>query len=107
MTWTVCTVCGTPGPTNRCEQHRTPDTRNRGRRGRDSQWDRLSKRARQMQPFCLDCGTHQDLQADHTPEAWRRKEQGLAIRLQDIAVRCGPCNRKAGAARGPKITRTH
>lgn len=53
-----------------------------------------------MQPFCLDCGATDDLQADHTPEAWARKAAGKAIRLQDIAVVCGRCNRDRGQARG-------
>jgi hypothetical protein len=58
-----------------------------------------------MQPFCLDCGSTDDLQADHSPEAWKRKAAGKPIRVQDITVRCGPCNRTAGAARGPNTTR--
>lgn len=53
-----------------------------------------------MQQFCLDCGATEDLQADHSPEAWKRWEQGLSIRLKDIDVVCGPCNRKRGQARG-------
>jgi len=28
--------------------------------GYDAQWDRLSKRARRMQPFCIDCGSTED-----------------------------------------------
>lgn len=69
-------------------------------RGYDSAWRRLSERARRLQPFCTDCGTRQDLQADHSPEAWERKERGLPIRLEDVDVVCGACNRKRGAARG-------
>lgn len=77
-------------------------------RGYDNRWYRLSKQARRLQPFCSNCGATDDLQADHSPEAWDRWEQGLAIRLQDIDVLCGPCNRKAGAARGDsKRSNTH
>jgi len=68
--------------------------------GYDAQWDRLSKRARRMQPFCIDCGSTEDLQADHSPEAWARKAAGKAIRLVDIAVCCGACNRARRQARG-------
>lgn len=69
-------------------------------RGYDWAWTKLSVKARKLQPFCTDCGSLDDLQADHTPEAWRRKEKRLTIRLQDIDVVCGPCNRARGAARG-------
>ena len=69
-------------------------------RGYDQAWRNLSERARRLQPFCSDCGARDDLQADHSPEAWERKEKGLPIRLQDIDVVCGDCNRKRGAARG-------
>lgn len=74
-------------------------------RGYDSRWRRLSEVARRLQPFCEDCGSREDLQADHSPEAWRRKSKGLAVRLQDIAVVCGPCNIARGAARGPGARR--
>lgn len=53
-----------------------------------------------MQPWCLDCGATEDLQADHSPEAWSRWERGLPIRLKDIDVTCAECNRKRGQARG-------
>lgn len=68
-------------------------------RGYDWNWTKLSARARQLQPFCTHCGSTEDLQTDHTPEAWRRRAAGLVIRLADVQVLCGPCNRAAGAAR--------
>lgn len=77
------------------------------KRGYDYNWQKLSKRARLLQPWCSMCGTQNDLQADHTPEAWQRKAQGKPIRLQDIDVLCGDCNRKAGAARGEAVTRPY
>ena len=97
-----CLDCGTPSDANRCMAHRpTHPAKMLGRlRGYDTAWRRLSERARTLQPFCVDCGATYDLQADHTPEAWRRKAAGKPIRLQDIAVVCGPCNRRRGAARG-------
>lgn len=71
--------------------------------GYDSKWDRLSKKARELQPFCSDCGTLDDLTADHTQQAWERKEQGKTIRLKDIDVVCRSCNSARGAARGENI----
>lgn len=101
-----CIVCGEPSPSSRCDEHRLPVNHHRpnkpspAARGYDSAWAKLSKRARRLQPFCSDCGSTDDLQADHTPEAWARHEAGLSIRLEDVQVLCGPCNRAAGAARG-------
>lgn len=74
-------------------------------RGYDWRWDKLSRIARRMQPFCSDCGATSDLQCDHTPEAWQRKKQGKRIRIDDVDVVCGRCNRKRGAARGESVRR--
>lgn len=99
-----CLSCGTPTPGTYCDECRPPDTRpahaTRAESGYDSAWDRLSARARRLQPFCLDCGTTEDLTADHLPIAWERKAAGLAVRLADIEVVCRSCNTKRGAARG-------
>lgn len=108
---TPCIDCGAITDNTRCSscstKHET--ARQRGRvqvkkssteRGYGSTWRRLSERARQLQTFCSDCGATNDLQADHTPEAWKRYERGLPIRLSDIDVVCGACNRTRGAARG-------
>ena len=108
---TPCIDCGAIADNTRCSacstKHET--ARQRGRvqvkkssteRGYGSTWRRLSERARQLQTFCSDCGATNDLQADHTPEAWKRYEKGLPIRLSDIDIVCGPCNRTRGAARG-------
>jgi 5-methylcytosine-specific restriction enzyme A len=105
MTLRPCLDCGQPCTGPRCTQHTTEAKGTREARGYDAAWRRLSKRARRLQPFCIDCDTTEDLQADHTTEAWERYEAGRPIRLQDIAIRCGPCNRAAGAARGPSATR--
>lgn len=102
MTLTTCIVCGEPGPGPRCEQHQLPSAPKRfapRKIGYDSTWDRLSKRARRMQPWCTDCGTTDDLTADHSPEAWKRKAEGKPIRLSDVTVVCRPCNAKRGRAR--------
>ena len=76
----------------------------RHQRGYDNTWARLSKRARQLQPFCEDCGAEDDLTADHSEEAWKRREAGKVIRLKDIAVVCRRCNSERGAARGEKAS---
>ena len=114
-----CLSCGEltkPNPLSRCEEcstafHRVQPAREHvattsaRSRGYDSRWRRLSEQARKLQPFCSDCGALTDLQGDHSPEAWKRKERGLAIRLQDIDVVCGRCNRKRGAARGERANK--
>ncbi len=110
MTLTACLDCGEPCNGPRCPDHTItrPDTRTRpsaSARGYDANWTKLSKQARRMQPWCSHCGATEDLQTDHTPEAWARKAAGLTIRLQDVQVLCGPCNRAAGAARGQTATR--
>lgn len=104
MTLRPCIVCGEVASGPRCDVHtaRKPAA---AARGYDANWTRLSKRARRLQPFCTDCGSAEDLQADHTPEAWTRKAEGKAIRLADVCVVCGPCNRRRGAARGASVTR--
>lgn len=112
---TPCIDCGVPVKATRCEDCSKKSERLRIRSGRrhsrkaspkergyDEKWRRLSERARRLQPFCSDCGETSDLQADHSPEAWERYEKGLPLRLADIDVVCGPCNRKRGAARGDK-----
>src|SRR5690625_2248396 len=79
---------------------RTKTTRERGYNER---WNRLSRKARELQPFCSDCGTMDDLTADHTELAWQRFDAGKSIRLQDIDVVCRSCNSARGEARGDDI----
>ncbi len=105
MTMTACLDCGEPSDGPRCPEHIVDTKASATERGYDHQWNLLSKRARRLQPFCLTCGATEDLQCDHTPEAWARKAAGKPIRLTDVRVLCGPCNRDAGAARGPAATR--
>lgn len=101
MTMTACLDCGAPADGPRCPEH----THHRPKpppaeRGYDAAWTKLSKRARKLQPWCTDCGSCDDLQADHLPSAWERKAAGKPVRIQDVEVCCGPCNRARGAARG-------
>lgn len=116
MAMMPCLSCGELSDRSRCYECQLAVDRRADRqrltrrgsprdRGYDGAWDRLSSRARRLQPFCSDCGSQHDLQGDHTPQAWRRKEQGLPLRLQDIDVTCGRCNRARGAARGEKVQR--
>lgn len=100
MTLQPCLDCGEVTDRNRCPDHRQDSKPQSQLRGYDYDWRKLSARARRLQPFCTDCGATDGLQADHTPEAWERKAAGKPIRLQDVAVVCGPCNRARGAARG-------
>lgn len=101
-----CEVCDELSEKPLCSEHQpAPKPRPKAKAKQaayDAQWTRISKQARKAQPFCLWCGATTDLQADHTPQAWARRDKGLAIRLQDIRVLCAPCNREAGQARpGP------
>lgn len=86
------------------DKHRSMESSTK--RGYNSAWRRLSARARAKQPFCLDCGSTDNLTADHSPQAWERVEAGLPLRLQDIDVVCQACNNLRGAARGEASTRS-
>lgn len=99
-----CLTCGEPSDQTRCTEHRaTPETSARAR-GYDAAHNRLSKRARRLQPFCLTCGSTEDLQLDHSPETWARKAAGKPLRLSDYrGVFCGPCNRENGSARVGRV----
>lgn len=100
MTWTTCMTCGEPSEATYCPEHTRHSWKpSAAARGYDWRWLQLSRRARRLQPFCSDCGATEDLTADHSPEAWRRKEAGLVIRLKDVDVVCRGCNARRGRAR--------
>jgi 5-methylcytosine-specific restriction protein A len=105
MTLRPCIDCGEPAEGPRCPEHTTDAKGTATARGYDAAWDKLSKRARRLSPFCSDCGSTEGLECDHSPEAWARKAAGKSIRLQDVDVVCGECNRARGAARGITTTR--
>ena len=99
-----CGVCGDPSEKPRCHAHARTRARDISRgtarsRGYDTHFDRISRRARALQPFCSDCGSRERLSADHSPRAWWRKLNGLAVRLEDISVVCSPCNSRRGESR--------
>lgn len=94
-----CIECGTLSDKARCPEHRPKDTRNARQRGYTTQWTNLSRRARAKQPFCSDCGATEDLQCDHSREAWEAHNAGLPVTLDMVDVVCGPCNRARGQAR--------
>lgn len=107
----ICLDCGELSSENYCEEC-FPEVRKaqRGERkpgdriaqGYDSRWQRLSRKARRMQPFCSDCGSEEDLQLDHTPKTWERWRQRKPIRLEHTGgVVCSDCNRARGDARTP------
>lgn len=114
MVKSICSECGAAyervARTSKCDDCQ-PTERQRDRytpkqdsyqAGYDYAWQKLSRKARKLSPFCQECGATDDLTTDHTPEAWNRKNAGKAIRLQDVAVLCRSCNSSAGAARGPR-----
>lgn len=102
-----CSDCNRPLRRERAARHYARHGR-RSRPERDlqrGQWERLSKRARALQQFCLDChrtsaqlAEHEQLETDHTPAAWQAVLSGRAITLAMVDVVCSPCNRARGDA---------
>lgn len=106
MSLKPCIQCGVPSPETRCEDHRiehlaAKDEHRGSARSReyDAAWDRLSRKARRLQPFCSDCLTTQNLTADHKPSAWVRKAEGKPLRLSDVVVLCNDHNAARGSSR--------
>jgi 5-methylcytosine-specific restriction endonuclease McrA len=107
----ACLNCGDLSAGSRCplhtSQHATQSTAKYRERigytntamGYGSQWQRLSRLARKLQPFCSDCFTDEDLTTDHSAEAHERQARGLAVRLADVDVCCRSCNSKRGRSR--------
>ncbi|MBS1696379.1 MAG: hypothetical protein JST91_29690 [Actinobacteria bacterium] len=104
-----CLRCGELASGSYCEEH-APVKASAKERGYTYAWSRLSKRCREIQPWCLDCGSEQDLSLDHTtPAAWEIAKR-RPLTLKDAAkglvvVRCMECNNKAGKARGYGVKR--
>jgi 5-methylcytosine-specific restriction endonuclease McrA len=58
-------------------------------RGYGQEWQRLSRLARQLQPWCSLCASRRDLVCDHKDPATRGR-RGLT--LVDVQVLCRRCN---------------
>lgn len=103
-----CLGCGVPVTTERksagarcpsCDKARKKQAPGRAtthigssaKRGYGYSWRKLSKEARRLHPFCMDCGTHEDLTADHLH--WPART------LIEVEVVCRSCNSKRGALR--------
>lgn len=91
-----CIDCGELSESTRCPEH-TTETRPSYGVGYDEAWRKLSLRARQLQPWCTDCGTTHDLTGDHL----RWPARGL----RDVDVVCRPCNSKRGPVRRDRSDR--
>jgi hypothetical protein len=85
-------TCGEPCTDGRCAAHRPVKDQTkrptRAQTGYTSAWDRLSAQARRLQPWCTDCGTKNDLTADHL--RWP------ALRIEHVDVVCRSCNSARG-----------
>ena len=116
-----CLDCGELSTQNRCAEHRREQRqakeqryieRHGHRRERlpghsSSEWIRLSKKARAVQPWCLDCRRTEDelravgerLEADHLAITHWKQLHKQPLSLNDIEVVCGQCNRARGSSR--------
>lgn len=96
----VCSDCGALTAAARCANCKPRETKKSAtRRGYDAAWQRLSTRARRLQPWCSDCGAVDDLTVDHSKDAWEARGSGREITLDMVTVVCRPCNSRRGQAR--------
>jgi 5-methylcytosine-specific restriction endonuclease McrA len=89
--YSPCLYCGVLSRGSACNaclrqiEARDPRRKNRPY---DHEWNKLSKLARQIQPWCSRCGSKKDLTADHIlPLA-----AGGSNILENIQVLCRRCN---------------
>lgn len=90
-----CSGCGILVRDSRCYAcARLQALRNPRRRHNkyNYEWQKMSKLARQLQPWCTKCGTDRDLTADHILSL---AEGGLNT-LDNISVLCRKCNSSKG-----------
>ena len=108
--------CGELNEQARCPAHRPPQTKSRTARGYPWWWQKLSRQAIALQPFCSTCQTPGEpgnpLTLDHTPQAWNLVDAGKRLTIKDVAsgllsVQCLRCNIRLGKARGHNVTRTN
>ena len=90
---TPCLYCGVLSRGSECRdcigtiQARDPKRKDRNKQY-DSEWHRLSRLARSMQPWCSKCGSKNDLTADHILSL----ANGGSNILENIMVLCRRCN---------------
>jgi 5-methylcytosine-specific restriction endonuclease McrA len=90
-----CPGCGILVRDSRCKQcARLQQARNPRRRHNqyDYEWQKMSRLARALQPWCTKCLSTQDLTADHILSI---KNGGLNT-LDNISVLCRKCNSSKG-----------
>jgi 5-methylcytosine-specific restriction protein A len=90
-----CSSCGILVRASRCNQcTRLHQARNPRRRHNkyDYEWQKLSRLARELQPWCTKCGTNKDLTADHILSI----ANGGLNTLDNISVLCRKCNSSKG-----------
>ena len=99
-------------------EHRTNNNSSQSKRNRadrhgarNTQWKRLSKEARKLQPWCSACLQNKAdieargdrLETDHSREAYEAEQAHRPVSLQMVTVLCGQCNRAAGAAKDREL----
>jgi 5-methylcytosine-specific restriction protein A len=91
--YSPCLYCGVLSRGSTCRQclnaiqGRDPLRKERNKKY-DSEWHRLSKLARSLQPWCSRCGSKKDLTADHILSL----ANGGSNILENIIVLCRSCN---------------
>ena len=92
-----CLYCGILSRGSTCKDclnaiaARDPKRAERNKRY-NSEWHRLSRLARQMQPWCSRCGSRNDLTADHILSL----ANGGNNVLENIMILCRKCNSSKG-----------
>lgn len=79
-----------------CNRKRERARPSRQRRGYNSPWYKLSKRAIKAQPYCSVCGSETDLTTDHVDPATKGRP---GLTLDDVQVLCRSCNSRKGGTR--------
>jgi len=92
-----CLYCGVVSRGGVCRQCRaaieSKDPKRKQRnKAYDYEWQKLSRLARTLQPWCSRCGTNKDLTADHILSL----ANGGNNILENIMVLCRKCNSSKG-----------
>ena len=91
--YSPCLYCGILSRGSTCKscvnaiQSRDPKRAERNKRY-NSEWQRLSRLARELQPWCSRCGSQKDLTADHILSL---SDGGQNI-MSNIMILCRSCN---------------